>query len=504
MFFSTTIALLVIFLLTIYWYLKGNGTNHNKKLPGLEPQWIFGNLRNTGVISGRVVLYEALAELKAKFGDAFSFWLGPYYSIVLSRIDHVQHVLADRHTYDIAETTTRNFGVLFPTGLIALRGNEWKRHARFILPMLKRAKVLPYLDTIVTCTDRFIDEKLSRRNGEIHMDLVEQSQRLLLSIIGFIAFDYDLETTSTSGTFDLRDAFNDFVRIGNQFILISGVPLWLGKLVLRMSSQYQRALRTMKHYVTNMINEEKTRQQEATNSIRSINLISSLVSAVQLESSEGVPSLAPNEVFDEVSLLVLGGFETTSTALSWFIFYMSKYPEVQEKMKDELKTHNLTLNTSLTQDVLDSLIYVDCVTKELLRFAPIATIISRKATRDDIIDGIEVKKDDTILIAVQSLHFDPRYWKIDPSKFIPERFLYEDKNPPHCAYMPFGGGHRACAGQDLAFFELKTIITRLMQRVTFVDPGNEANNSGGMVQRITCYPKHLAIRVYVDKDYMVV
>ncbi|CAF2098402.1 unnamed protein product [Rotaria magnacalcarata] len=435
MFFSTTIALLVICVLTIYWYLKGNGTNPNKKLPGLEPQWILGNLRSTGVISGRVVLYEALTELKAKF--------------------------ADRHTYDIAETTARNFGVLFPTGLIALRGNEWKRHARFILPMLKRAKVLPYLNTIVTCTDRFIDEKLTRRNGEIHMDLVEQSQRLLLSIIGFIAFDYDLETTSTSGTFDLRDAFNDFVRIGNQFILISGIALWLGKLILRMSSQYQRALRTMKHYVTNMINEEKTRQQEATSSIRPINLIASLVSAVQLESSEGVPSLTPNEVFDEVSLLVLG-------------------------------------------DVLDSLIYVDCVAKELLRFAPIATIISRKATRDDIIDGIEVKKDDTILIAVQSLHFDPRYWKIDPSKFIPERFLHEDKNPPHCVYKPFGGGHRACAGQDLAFFELKTIITPLMQRVTFVDPGNEANNSGGMIQRITCYPKHLAIRVYVDRDHMVV
>ncbi|CAF3993822.1 unnamed protein product [Rotaria magnacalcarata] len=143
--------------------VTGNETNPNKKLPGLEPQWIFGNLRNTGVISGRVVLYEALAELKAKFGDVFSFWLGPYYSIVLSRIDHVQHILADRHTYDIAETTTRNFGVLFPTGLIALRGNEWKRHARFILLMLKRTKVLSYLDTIVTCIDRFIDEKLTRR-----------------------------------------------------------------------------------------------------------------------------------------------------------------------------------------------------------------------------------------------------------------------------------------------------------------------------------------------------
>jgi cytochrome P450 len=66
--------------------------------------------------------------------------------------------------------------------------------------------------------------------------------------------------------------------------------------------------------------------------------------------------------------------------------------------------------------------------------------------------------------------------------------------------MPFGGGHRACAGQDLAFFELKIAITRLMQRVTFEDPGAEADNSGGCIQRITCFPKNLAVRVRVNSD----
>ena len=30
--------------------------------------------------------------------------------------------------------------------------------------------------------------------------------------------------------------------------------------------------------------------------------------------------------------------------------------------------------------------------------------------------------------------------------------------------LPFGGGHRACIGQDLAWFELKIIIIRVMQR----------------------------------------
>ncbi len=48
---------------------------------------------------------------------------------------------------------------------------------------------------------------------------------------------------------------------------------------------------------------------------------------------------------------ILAGFETTSTALSWFIYYMSKYPNIQQKIKDELKEHGLTLNRILTNQI---------------------------------------------------------------------------------------------------------------------------------------------------------
>ncbi|UJR29807.1 hypothetical protein I4U23_017351 [Adineta vaga] len=498
MFLTTILVLFIIFLTTAYWYLNSQYKTRNNKLRGLKPEWFFGNLRNTGILSGRVTFHEAFVELKEKYGDVFSFWLGSYHGIVLSRLDHVQQVLADRQTYDVAETTTRNFGVLFPTGLIALRGSDWKRHARFMLPMFKRAKVLPYFDTIITCTDRFIDERLAPQNGQIRTDLVEQSQRFLLNIIAFIAFDYDLEASASPGVFDLRDAFNDFVHVANQFILMNGIPMWIGKLILKMSRKYQRALRTMKHYVMSMIIKEQSRQQQAISSDKPKNLIASLVAAGKTESSTQEASLSSNEIFDEVLLSTLAGFETTSTALSWFIFYMTKYPEIQQKIKDELKEHHLTHDIAPTQDMLDSLIYVDCVVKEVLRYAPITGAIGRQATRDSIIDDIEIKKGDIVMLAAQNLHRDPRYWNVDPSQFIPERFLHEDKYPPSCVLLTFGGGHRACAGQDLALLEFKAIVIRLMQRVTFLDPGKDADNSGGMVQRITCFPKHLAVRVALD------
>ena len=472
---------------------------NRKRLPGIDPEWLLGNLRNLGVFTGEKTMHEVFSHLKNKFGNRFSFWLGPTCMIVLSNIEDAEKVLSNRHLFDISTRTTSTFGILFPYGLISLRGNDWKRHARFMLPVFKRAKILPYLQTIVDCADRLIDEKFAPKSGQIHEDLVGQCQNVLVNIIALIAFDYDLENSAdNNGDCQLRKAFNDFVHCANEFIFYSPFPLWICKIALFFNRKYQRALKIMKHYIMNIIEEEQNRKNSEWNSsTRTRNLISSLVASLDNDSSTKT-RLTAKEVFDEVSLSILAGFETTSTALSWFIFYMSKNPEIQEKIKNELKQNHLLGQQNLTLEILDSLIYIDCVVREVLRYAPIAGAISREATADCTIDDIPIMKGDTITIAVHNIHLDPRYWNIDPSRFYPERFLNEDKDPRPYSFLQFGGGHRACAGQDLAVFELKVLITRLMQRVTFEDPKSEANNSGGYIQRITCFPKHLAVKIHLD------
>jgi cytochrome P450 len=246
MFSATTLILSTVFAITVYYYLKFYNSikkNRVRNLRGLEPQWLIGNLKNAGLTSGKTALHEVFAEFKEKYGDAFSFWLGPYHSIVLSRLEYVQHVFTNRHIYDMSTQTTSAFSVLFPAGLISLRGDAWKRHARFMLPMLKRAKILPYLDTIVTCIDRLIDEQFVKQDGKIHTDLIHLGQNALLNIIAFIAFDFDLEGSTDLDSSNLRKAFHDFVRCANDFIVyFTGLPIWMAKIVLLFNRKFQRAL----------------------------------------------------------------------------------------------------------------------------------------------------------------------------------------------------------------------------------------------------------------------
>src|SRR4051794_28810104 len=97
-------------------------------------------------------------------------------------------------------------------------------------------------------------------------------------------------------------------------------------------------------------------------------------------------------------LVYLGaGFESAATVLTWFIYLMSKHPRVQQKIKAEMRSNDDKQNWSLER--LDSLIYLDCVIKEVLRFSPVTVASARTLTADDCLSesGVQLYKGDHVL-----------------------------------------------------------------------------------------------------------
>lgn len=65
-------------------------------------------------------------------------------------------------------------------------------------------------------------------------------------------------------------------------------------------------------------------------------------------------------------------------------------------------------------------------------------------------DSLIIEKGQKIIIPVYALHYDKQYYT-DPEKFIPERFLPEEKaKRPSGIYLPFGDGPRICIGKFLS------------------------------------------------------
>jgi cytochrome P450 len=364
-----------------YLCLKRRYSSSRHVLPEMKPHFFVGNLINSGILSGKKTFPEVLIDFQRRYGDKFMFWFGSHPCMVFCRPEHAETIYTDRQTFERSPLTMPNFDLLCPHALSLLRGAKWKRHIRVMLPMFKRAKMAAYLDTILQCADRFIYQNL--HNGQVHRNLFSCCQSFTMNVIGFIGFDYDFDIDTDS---PLKIAFEEFIFYAIRVMMIPWIPRWLIKLYLKLNWKYQRAHRFIREVSEKIVEEEKNKQYETENQ-RPKNLIASLVSSLNEEANDEQISsgLTREEMLDEVLLSILGGFGTTSAAISWLIFFLSKNPQVQQRMKEELREHNLLMTDdtecapSLTEEKLASLIYCESVTKEvwlLLRFSITFVIFS--------------------------------------------------------------------------------------------------------------------------------
>jgi cytochrome P450 len=69
-----------------------------------------------------------------------------------------------------------------------------------------------------------------------------------------------------------------------------------------------------------------------------------------------------------------------------------------------------------------------------------------------------------VLLSQYLLHRDPRFWD-EPERFLPERWLDEDRAERHrYAYFPYGAGSRICIGEHFAWMEAILALTTIAQR----------------------------------------
>jgi cytochrome P450 len=492
-----TLIIVVFALLLVYWYLKLKYFTLYGPLPGLAPEFFYGNMRQTGISTRNESIEKVRLELKRRFGDVYQFWRGASRSVVVSNADDVQHILSHRNIYEQGNGHIKTFSLLFQDSLICDIGAKYKRHASVIVPLLRRGKISKHFDLIIDCTDKLLLDRWRLSNKDhIHCDIVDQSKHLIMALFGHIAFNYDLEMPVGNA---LTQALHDYLAV---FRVTADIPTIMGKIYLMFSSKYRESKSTIEQYFDRMIKQEQNDNSESINERAKTSLIGSLVNSMQkdekMEASkieDEKKGLSRSEIIHEMLFFLVAGVETTATALSWFIHFVSKYPHVQTKLKAELG------DNSFSMDRLDSLVYLDAVIREVLRLRSPSTGTVRTLLMDDRLPatGAQLYKGDQVIIPFYNLQWDTRYWKIDPELFYPERFLDDslDKNHHPAAFIPFGGGHRQCVGQDLARFELKTIVARLMQCVTFGDGGPDVN-SGGHDRQFSVTPKRIGVTISFD------
>ncbi|ARV62985.1 cytochrome P450 [Nostocales cyanobacterium HT-58-2] len=191
-----------------------------------------------------------------------------------------------------------------------------------------------------------------------------------------------------------------------------------------------------------------------------------ILSLLMLTHDEDGEPVSDQELRDQLISLLMAGFDTTSTALTWALYWIHKLPRVREQLLEELDTINDFSDTR----AIAQLPYLTATCQETLRIYPsIMLPFLRVAQTPFQMMGDEFSAGSRIWPNIYSAHHRREVYP-DPEQFKPERFLERQFSPYE--YLPFGGGNRLCVGSAFALFLIKLVLFTILSRyqLTLVDP----------------------------------
>lgn len=175
------------------------------------------------------------------------------------------------------------------------------------------------------------------------------------------------------------------------------------------------------------------------------------------------PNLAKqrNDIACEMYDQLTAGFETSAIGLTYLFWELSKHPEVQEKLREELRSLDPPVVPQSTElpsaKSIDNLPLLEAIVTETLRLhAPIPGIQPRitPAPSCSLVGFDNIPPNTRVNAQAYSLHRNPEVFP-DPESWQPKRWLKEENSPAELDerrrwFWAFGSGGRMCVGSNLA------------------------------------------------------
>ncbi|KAK6924955.1 Cytochrome P450 [Dillenia turbinata] len=165
--------------------------------------------------------------------------------------------------------------------------------------------------------------------------------------------------------------------------------------------------------------------------------------------------LSDEEVVENIVGLLIAGYESTATSLTWAVYHLAKSPDILQRLREEnINLRHKKNGELLTLDDVSELKYTNKVVEETIRIANLTPFINRSADEDVEYQGYTIPRGWKVLLWIRYLHTDPNNFD-DPMSFNPDRW---DNAAKAGTYMVFGGGSRICAGNNLSRLQIALFL----------------------------------------------
>jgi cytochrome P450 len=360
---------------------------------------------------------------------------------------------------------------------------NWQAAHDVLMPAFSQAAMRRYHATMVDVAARMIRRWDALAAGGHTVDVSADTTNVTLETIGRCAAGYSFDVFE-------RDDVHPFVRHmvaglkGSDHLgalRASYLPQFLADRVEKRVARHGRAMAAVADDVIATRRAERARGRTAPDDLLDLMLDSDLDVA--------------NVRYQLLNFLV-AGHETTSGALSFALYYLSREPEVFARARAEVD--DVWGGDEPDFEQIAKLRYVRRVFDESLRLQPTVPGYYRAAREDTMLAGTyPMREGDWALALTAMLHRDP-LWGPEPDRFDADRFAPDRvRARPAGLYKPFGTGARSCIGRQFALHEAILILGSLVRRYDLsADPGYTLAIS----ERLTLMPKGFQLRLRRRSD----
>ncbi|KAI7803195.1 cytochrome P450 3A40-like isoform X2 [Triplophysa rosa] len=459
-----TLVVLLITLLFIYGVWP-HGFFNKLEIPGPRPWPFLGTF-----LSYRKGICNFDMECAEKYGKMWGIFDGRLPILMITDLEMIKAVMVKEcySTFTNRRETNDALAGPFADGITIVKDERWKRIRSSLSPYFTSGRLKEIFPTAETHAERFIKNML-KRDLEQPVKIKDAVAPYSLDVVTSSSFSVDIDSINNPDDpfvtnikkFFQFSLFSPFILI---LTLFPSVAIFLSKLGITLFSKssldfFYNALRKIK--------DEHNKESNGRVDFLKL-MIQSQISdeqAVDTTSEQPVKGLTDHEILSQSFIFILGGYETTSTTLSFLLYNLATNPDCLQQLVEEIDT-NFPLNMPVTYDALMKMDYLEMAINESMRLLPTAPRLERTCKKTVELNGVTIPKGTLVGIPTYVLNRDPHLWE-SPDEFRPERFSPDSKSEVNqYAFMPFGLGPRNCIGMRFALMIMKLLVVKLLQNFT--------------------------------------
>ncbi|KAJ2479995.1 hypothetical protein IWW56_002741 [Coemansia sp. RSA 2131] len=281
-----------------------------------------------------------------------------------------------------------------------------------------------------------------------------------VDIIGVLGFgqSFNIAQTGDSRIIDGMHKFVALVVMRSCFRLLHQFP-WIAK-----------PFNDGRLYVTRVANAAiAKRHKENALGVKHIDILQKLIDA--RDSATGA-QIEGKHLTSEILLLLIAGTDTTSNTLTWTLMHLLHHPHILQQVQHDIRHMFPDMSTPIRfEEAREHLPYLTAILYESMRLhSAVSGYLPRTVPHTGAtLDSYYLPPTTEICVSLAACHRNKNTWP-HPDRFIPERFMGPDAELRKRDVLAFGSGVRMCAGRNLAWIELYTLLANVLRRYDFELP----------------------------------